>query len=149
MREMANLKFTDELLIVATLLGPILAVQAQKFVERTTENRRRRLGIFHSLMATRAARVAPEHVQALNRIDLEFSGKRFFGLISWQTTRERAVVEAWREHFDRLWRRTKKRLNLPLSKLGSGHGRRGAMTPLSSYFMHFRAAWALDSTKCN
>src|SRR4051812_31949970 len=102
MREMANLKFTDELLIVATLLGPILAVQAQKFVERTTENRRRRLGIFHSLMATRAARVAPEHVQALNRIDLEFSGKRFFGLISWQTTRERAVVEAWREHFDRL-----------------------------------------------
>lgn len=98
---MADLKISDELLILATIVGPILAVQAQKFVERATENRRR-LGIFYTLMGTRAARVAPDHVQALNRIDLEFSGKRFFGLIDWQTVRERAVVEAWREHFDRL-----------------------------------------------
>jgi hypothetical protein len=87
---------SDAFLIAATILGPSLAVQAQKAVERATEQRRQKLSVFHVLMATRAARVSPEHVQALNRIELQFSGWKVFGLIQWQTAAERAVIEAWR-----------------------------------------------------
>jgi len=61
-----NIMQVSEILIVcATVVGPILAVQAQKAVERARERRGRKAWLFHSLMATRAARVSPEHVQAL------------------------------------------------------------------------------------
>ncbi|MBN8872658.1 MAG: hypothetical protein J0H67_07475 [Rhodospirillales bacterium] len=98
---MFGLSFSDTCLVGATLLGPVLAIQAQKFIERATERTRRRREIFVVLMATRATRVAPEHVQALNRIDIEFSGRRFFGF-EWQQVGERAVSDAWREHLARL-----------------------------------------------
>ena len=93
---------TDELLIASTLLGPILAVQAQKWIERATEKRRRKLNIFHALMATRAARVAPDHVRALNQIDLEFSGARLLSFLQRQTPKEKAVSDAWRSYSDHL-----------------------------------------------
>jgi len=44
------------------------------------ERRNRKAWLFHSLMAPRAARVSPEHVQALNMIDLVFYGKRILGV---------------------------------------------------------------------
>lgn len=53
------------LIIAATLLGPILAVQAQKWVEIWNEKRNRKLRIFYNLMATRAGRVSDRHVEAL------------------------------------------------------------------------------------
>ena len=37
--------------VLATLAGPAIAVQTQKFIERATESRRRRLQIFNALMA--------------------------------------------------------------------------------------------------
>ena len=85
----------------AVLSGPVLAVQAQKWIERAREKRNRKLWIFHTLMATRAARVAGEHVQALNMIDLAFYGRRAFS-INYKTKRERQVVDAWKEYFDHL-----------------------------------------------
>ena len=48
----------DSLIIGATILGPILAVQAQKAIERFRERRGRKLWVFHTLMGTRAARLA-------------------------------------------------------------------------------------------
>jgi Family of unknown function (DUF6680) len=39
--------------ILAIVLGPILAVQAQKWIERTTEEKRERLFIFRTSMRTR------------------------------------------------------------------------------------------------
>jgi hypothetical protein len=66
------LDLKDWSIIGATILGPILAVQAQKWVEIIRERRGRKLWIFHTLMATRAARTSTEHVQALNMIDLIF-----------------------------------------------------------------------------
>src|SRR5260370_11858184 len=93
---MADFNLNDGLLIAATILGPILAVQAQKFVERATENRRRKLQVFATLMTTRAARLSPEHVQALNTIELLFSRGWF-----WQK-KEKAVIIAWRVHLDNL-----------------------------------------------
>jgi hypothetical protein len=79
-----------ELLAVAatTLAGPVLAVQAQKWVERATERRRARRSIFHALMSNRATRLNDDFIRALNLIDLEFSGSK-----------DRAVIDAWRSLF--------------------------------------------------
>lgn len=89
---------TDGVLILATVAGPILAVQAQKFVERATERRRAQRRIFDVLMATRAARVSPGHVEALNAIDLHFRG------IGWRSpnAKEREVSRRWRIYADHL-----------------------------------------------
>jgi len=98
---MPELKGAEWLIVVATLAGPVLAVQAQKWVERARENRERRSRLFYTLMGTRAARVSPEHVRALNMIDLEFYGRQFFGF-RFQMPSEKAVINAWRIYQDHL-----------------------------------------------
>jgi hypothetical protein len=91
---------TDTLLILATVSGPILAVQAQKWVERITENRNRKLRIFYTLMATRATPIALEHVQALNAIDLEFHEEVGFWIFRWKSKPNKDVVDKWRIYMD-------------------------------------------------
>jgi hypothetical protein len=88
-------------IILATLLGPVLAVQAQKAIERARERHSRKSWVFHQLMATRAARVSPEHVQALNMIDLAFYGNQLFG-VHRRSKSAQAVIDAWREYHDHL-----------------------------------------------
>lgn len=61
-------------IIAATLIGPVLAVQAQKLLERGRAIKERRLTIFRTLMATRAAMLSPSHVEALNAVPVEFFG---------------------------------------------------------------------------
>lgn len=78
---------------ISTIAGPILAVQAQKWIERAGERRRSKLQVFYWLMATRATRLANEHVQALNRIELEFRGRN---------QKEKKVRDAWRLYADKL-----------------------------------------------
>jgi len=80
------------LVAVATILGPILAIQAQKWIERVRETRERKLRVFYTLMGSRAARTSAEHVQALNLIDLLF-----------RRMAEKPVIDAWeiyREHLN-------------------------------------------------
>lgn len=81
------------LTIGAIILGPILAVQAQKYVERRREERVRKVFLFRELMATRAARLSQRHVEALNLIDLEYNPTR---------SKEKPVLEAWRSYLDAL-----------------------------------------------
>ena len=88
-------------IIIATLCGPIAAVQAQKFIEAAREKSERRLRVFYTLMGTRAARVSADHVQALNMIDLVFYGINIFGL-HYQSKRDKAVVTAWNSYRDHL-----------------------------------------------
>ncbi len=83
----------DWLMIVAVFLGPVIAVQLTRFLDDRKETRGRKLAIFKVLMATRAQLLAPSHVEALNRIDLEFSGRR---------KDEKPVVEAWKAYLDLL-----------------------------------------------
>ncbi|WP_370447772.1 DUF6680 family protein [Roseomonas gilardii] len=47
---------------------------SKKWLEKRREVQGRRIAIFRTLMATRAARLAPAHVEALNAIPLEFYG---------------------------------------------------------------------------
>jgi hypothetical protein len=76
--------------VFATLAGPVLAVQTQKWIERATERRRRRLQIFAVLMSNRATRISDDFVRALNAIDLEFLPGR------WSPGKDKAVINAWR-----------------------------------------------------
>ena len=99
--DFAQLELRDWLVIGATIAGPILAVQAQKWLERFREHKGRKLWLFQQLMASRAARVSAEHVQALNMIDLVFYGSHYFG-VHYRSKSEQAVVEAWREYHDHL-----------------------------------------------
>jgi hypothetical protein len=91
----------DWLIVIATIAGPILAVQAQKWIERLRERRNRKLWVFQQLMATRAARLSADHVQALNMIDLVFYGSHLFGILRRSKT-EGAVLDAWHEYHDHL-----------------------------------------------
>lgn len=68
--------WTNVAIIFATLIGPILAVQAQKWLERRRSVEERRVQIFRILMATRAALLSPGHVEALNAIPVEFYGTK-------------------------------------------------------------------------
>ena len=61
--------------ILATLLGPVLAIQVQKWLERLQLIRQRKEQVFETLMATRNAPMAPEHVKALNLIEVTFYGR--------------------------------------------------------------------------
>lgn len=89
--------------VLATLVSPLLAVQAQKFIEKHSESKAVKIDIFTRLMATRApaSRVSPEHVQALNMIDLAFYGKVKRGKTN-RTETEKKVLNAWKEYFSHL-----------------------------------------------
>lgn len=63
---------SDWAIVIATLLGPVLAIQAQAFLERRRAEKNRRLNVFYALMRTRATPIAPEAVNALNAVPLEF-----------------------------------------------------------------------------
>ena len=84
---------TDTLIILATALSPVIAVQVTRFLDDRNEERGRKLRIFKTLMATRAYNISPAHVEALNSIDLEFSVKK---------TLEKSVLDVWQQYLDHL-----------------------------------------------
>lgn len=88
---------SDWLIIAATLLSPVIAIQVQKLIERAAERRNAQQNIFRVLMATRATRLDPDHVHALNRIDLDFGAAR-----RRQSAREREVIHRWKLYADQL-----------------------------------------------
>ncbi len=80
-------------IVIVTLVSPCIAIQVERWIERSKEQKRRKIHIFETLMATRAARTSPNHVMALNAIDLAFNPG---------TPKEKHVLEAWRIYFDHL-----------------------------------------------
>lgn len=75
--------------VFATLLGPVLAVQAQRIVAKYGEQRQRQLMVFRTLMKTRIASLTPEHVDTLNAVPLEFH-------------KDDVVMKKWRTYLDHL-----------------------------------------------
>lgn len=84
---------SDWLMIGAVLAGPIIAVQLTRHLDNRREVRDRKLSIFKNLMATRSYVTSWVHVEALNRIDLEFDTNR---------PKEREVIDAWKAYLDHL-----------------------------------------------
>ncbi len=81
----------DWLTIAATLLSPLIAVQVSVYLQHRREKRDQRLGVFRTLMATRAANLNPAHVEALNTIDVAFYGS---------DRKSKAVVEACKVYLE-------------------------------------------------
>ncbi len=89
-----TIRVSDAAIVMATLLGPILAVQAQKFLERGRGRDARRRWVFRTLMTTRATTLSAAHVDALNATPIEFSGK---------SEHLKKIVEAWKELINHLY----------------------------------------------
>jgi len=86
MEQEATMTISDWVMISAVLLAPVIAVQVQKMLEKMRESRGRKMRIFKTLMATRAAVLSADHVQALNMIDLEFHDNKYSEVTtSWKT----------------------------------------------------------------
>ncbi len=112
---------TEGLTILAIVLGPILAIQVQKFIEIHKEKSGRKLWIFKALMASRGNPLSLVHVEALNSIDLEFSKK---------SKKEKSVCEKWKIYLDHLGDAPKEneqdyfqRLNIWSAKLNEHAGK--------------------------
>lgn len=107
MLDSLDMSTKDIIMTAAVIIGPILAVRAQKVVESLCEKRERRMRIFRTLMSTRAERLNKEHVQSLNMIDIEFYG-RVIPIIRtrYQTNKEQAVTHAWKMYNNHLNRRS-------------------------------------------
>jgi hypothetical protein len=58
--------------VAAIVLGPILALLSQRLLDRVREKKDRRVRLFFTLMSTRATPLAPDHINALNSIDVVF-----------------------------------------------------------------------------
>ncbi len=63
----------DALTILALFVGPGLAVWINGHLDRRREQRERKKEIFRILMRTRRLRLSPDHVGALNLIEVEFA----------------------------------------------------------------------------
>ena len=81
------------LTLLAILSSPIIALQISAHLNKRKEKRDRQLIIFRILMATRASYLSPDHVRALNSIDVEFYGN---------DRESKAVVEAWKVYLNHL-----------------------------------------------
>lgn len=91
------MSLTEILMVLATAISPLIAVQVTRYLDDRNEERGRKLQVFKTLMATRAYTLSPAHVEALNRIDLEFSAKR---------KGEKAVLDVWQQYLDHLGSKT-------------------------------------------
>lgn len=91
------MSLTDILMIAATALSPLIAVQVTRYLDDQKELQGRKLRVFKILMATRAYSLSPGHVEALNSIDFEFSAKK---------KDEKAVLDVWQQYLDHLGNKT-------------------------------------------
>lgn len=90
---MLTIELKDWLVILATLLSPVIAVQVTELINRRRQTRDEQLRVFRVLMATRASTLDVSHVQALNSIDVIFNGK---------SAKQEAVRRQWRQYLDHL-----------------------------------------------
>lgn len=118
-------------IVLATMLGPVLAVWASEYRQQHRSALDRKKWVFHTLHATRSSRMKIEHVQALTQIESAFLGKDAEAvLVEWglylkhlrtpqgQTDEARA---AWFARSDELFRvllqAMAHHLKIPLNKL--------------------------------
>jgi hypothetical protein len=78
---------TEAVTILAIIVGPILAVIVTRYIDNSRDKLQRKLDVFRSLMRTRKLALEPEHVGALNLVELEFFG-------------DKLVIEKYRKYID-------------------------------------------------
>ena len=82
---------TGETIAIAasTVVGPLAAVFITRWNDRRAQRRERLLHIYRTLMATRRSTISPEHVAAINLIEVEFHGVQ-------------PVIDAWTAYITHL-----------------------------------------------
>ena len=83
----------DWLTIGAIIVGPLIAISMTRYLDDRREKHGRKLQVFRILMATRAANLTPDHINALNSIDLEFSTRN---------EKDKKVRSSWLLYLDHL-----------------------------------------------
>jgi hypothetical protein len=65
---------TNEILtIVALVAGPVMSVFITRYLDDTRAYKSRRMDVFRTLMRTRRTVLSPEHIGALNLVEIEFA----------------------------------------------------------------------------
>ncbi len=77
------------LMLIALIAGPVIAVIIARSMDTRRAKRDRRMDIFRMLMRTRRSRLMPDHVGALNLVEIEFKD-------------ETAIITEWRAYFEHL-----------------------------------------------
>lgn len=75
------------LTIFAIVSGPILAIVVSRHLDKQRERDARRMEIFRTLMRTRRTPMWPDHVGALNLVEIEFKD-------------DEVILSAWKELFE-------------------------------------------------
>ena len=96
-----TLTIGEVLTIIAITSSPLVAIQVQVWLEKYRVYARRQHEVFRMLMATRQSQLNANHIDALNRIDVDFYGISILRL-RWQYKTERDVIAAWREYHTHL-----------------------------------------------
>jgi hypothetical protein len=86
-----SITLAEWLTMIAIVSGPIAAVLVTLYRDNRKQRLDRQHGIFKTLMATRAAGLSPHHVEALNRIDVEFDPRK---------RKDKPIVGAWHSYLD-------------------------------------------------
>lgn len=73
--QLHGMSLTDILTIFAIIIGPIFAVVITRYFDTERLKKEKQLFIFRSFMKTRKMPLHPEHVDALNLIEVEFHKK--------------------------------------------------------------------------
>lgn len=74
---------------LATLCGPIVAIQLERILSHLRDKRERKLTVFRTLMATRGNTMSGDHVNALNSVPIEFYGRK-------------PIIDAWEALYSHL-----------------------------------------------
>lgn len=109
------------LTIIAILAGPVLAVRVTRYLDDRKLKQERRMDVFRTLMRTRRVTLSPDHVGALNLVEIEFQD-------------EKDVISAWRAYFGDLGEKWPS--NLTLEEL---QGREEARSALLTRLLHAMA----------
>ncbi len=75
--------------LIALIAGPAIAVIIARYMDTRRAKRERRMDIFRTLMRTRRSRLMPDHVGALNLVEIEFKD-------------EATVITEWKAYFEHL-----------------------------------------------
>jgi len=78
--------------IFAVFAGPLTAVLTTRWLDDKRLKQSRRTDVFRTLMRTRRMRLTPDHVQALNLVEIEFHGQQ-------------PVIDAWKAYWAHLAQR--------------------------------------------
>ena len=87
------MQLNDWLIVVATLLSPLIALQVSELITRRRRVRYEQFRVFKTLMSTRASNLDPRHVECLNLIDVVFHS---------QSKREVDIRRLWKQYLHHL-----------------------------------------------